>query len=843
MARILTLLVLLAAFGCQSDTELPPDWITGDSFGTPPNGNTPPELVRIGDKVVALGETLTIVLEASDPDGDMLSFSSFGKLPEGSKFDKVEHRFEWTPSIPNQTVYLTFVVSDGQSFDRETIRIEVVNEKSNHSPKFQIVGDQPVVANEPYELKLVATDADGDTIKFSVEGEFPEQSYVDPATGVFVWTPKKELIGQTVRVTFVVSDGKLSDTLEVNFLVSASGSTSGPSPPVFDPIQSQTAVIGQTLKVPLKAQDPNGDPLTFSIYTGGPANASIEGDTFFYTPQAFEEGYAYVVTIAVSDGVFSAYQTMDISVQKEAGPITCFDDAGEDNGSMFNATKISTGTHKFSICDTEAVPSDKDYLAIDVPANHTLNVTLSHDPEVGDLDLILLDGNHISLATSMTGSPTEEASTGTVTSQTLYILIVGTGQETFYVNYTLDVSVAETQECVDDVYEPNDVWTNAATMPPQGASLQICAGNTDWWTVSLACGEDLKITLDTGNKGDLDLHLFDSQGKDGDLLKSAATSSVIEVLDFKNAPEAGIYYLRVVGFPSNVEEAPYTMLTEYSGVCSDDNTAGSSKWTAATLVGGEGDFFGLRLCCTNDWFKIDLGKGQKLILGASTPSPSTSVGFTIYQDNTLTQVAAASPSPGGDIIEHIADADGTYFIEVEGSVDTEYKLDWTITNQAGNGCTPLSCPKYNVCDPATGECVSDFCFNDDSCPAGHVCKDTYCANPCNNGIDCRTEYNCKAFEDGKFCGITGNSPYGQDCFSHTSCITDAVCIFEDNEGYCAPVGCLENNYQCPTGTMCTYVAGAVSICGLKCYSNNDCRVDDGYACKAFDFDPVGVCLP
>jgi len=443
----------------------------------------------------------------------------------------------------------------------------------------------------------------------------------------------------------------------------------------------------------------------------------------------------------------------------------------------------------------------------------------------------------------MTGSPTEEASTNTVPAQTLYILVLGTGQEKFYVNYTLNVSVTETQECIDDFYEPNDTWLTAGTLPPQGTPLQICAGNTDWWAVSLMCGEDLKITLDTGNKGDLDLHLFDSNGKDGDLLGSAATAAVIEVLDFKNAPEAGMYYLRVVGFPSAVEEAPYTMLTEYSGVCEDDPKGGSSQWTATPLLGGEGDLFGLRLCCSNDWFSINLAEGQKLILGASTPSPSTSVGFTIYQGNPLTQVSGASPSPGGDIAEFVPDTDGIYLIEVEGSVDTEYKLDWTITNQGGMGCTTLSCPKYNVCDQTTGECVSDFCFTDESCPAGYVCKESYCVNPCATNIDCRTDYNCKAFADGTFCGITGNSPYGQDCLVHSHCITDAICTFKEKKGYCAPVGCLENFYPCPTGTACTYIAGAVSICGLKCYSNNDCRVDDGYACKTFDFDPVGVCLP
>jgi hypothetical protein len=843
LLRLLPFLLILFVFGCPSEPSIPPGWLGPDGYGYDTSGNSPPELVRIGDKIVALGEPLTIVLEATDPDGDSLTYSSFGKLPEGSKFDKAEHRFDWTPSIPNQTVYLTFVVSDGQSFDRETIRIEVVNEKSNHDPEFQVVGDQPVVIGQAFELKLVATDADGDAIKFSSEGELPAQSFLDPATGIFVWTPTADLVGKNVRVTFVVSDGKLTDTMDVNFIVSASGTTSGPAPPTFDAIPTQVAEIGQTLSVALKAQDPNGDPISFSIYSGAPVSAAIEGDTFKYTPQDHEDGFTFVITLAVSDGVFTAYQTMDVSVQKSAGPVTCYDDPGEDNGSLFNATQIQAGTHQFSLCDTETIPQDKDYLAIHVPIGHTLNVSLAHDPEAGDLDLLLLDKNHITLASSMTGAAVEEASANSMQAQTLYILVLGIGQASYHVNYTLTVTISVTQECVDDMYEPNDTWLTADSLPPQGTPLQICAANKDWWSVSLMCGEDIKVTLDTGNQGDLDMHLFDSKGNDGNVLGSAATSAVVEVLDFKNAPEAGIYYLRVIGFPSAVTEAPYTLLTEYSGVCEDDAKGGQSQWSATPLPGGEGEFFGLRICCTTDWFQIDLAEGQKLILGANTPTADTSVGFKIYQGDFLNQVGGAAPSPGGDIVQFVPDSPGTYLIEVEGSVDAEYKIDWTISNQDGNGCSPLSCPKYQVCDPASGECVSDFCFTDQECPAGHLCKETYCVNPCTDSIDCRTEYHCKAFEDGSYCGVTGNSPYGQDCFNHASCITDAICIFKENQGYCAPVGCLENSYFCPTGTYCTYVQGLVSICGLKCYSDNECRVDDGYACSLLDFDPVGVCLP
>lgn len=839
--RTLLGLLLVSLAGCPSDAP-PPSSQFLDAGGQNPTGNTPPELVRIGDRIVAVGENLIIELEASDVDGDLLSFSSFGKLPLGSKFNKGEHRFEWTPTLSGQTVYLTFVVSDGQSFDRETIRIEVVKEKANHGPTFQVIGDQQAIVGEPFGLQLVATDADGDAIKFSVDGELPEQSNLDPATGIFVWTPKANLAGQTIRLSFVVSDGMLSDAMDVNVIVFKDGSTAGPAPPTFPPIDPQVAQLETTFTLKLLASDPNGDPLTFSIYTGAPPDSTLSDDVFSYTPKDSEEGFTFVTTFSVSDGVFTAYQTVDISVKKSAGPISCYDDAGEPNPSLFEATPVTAGTHSFSICDTETTPKDSDYFRIFVPSGQTLTVSMSHDPEAGDLDLLIVDGAHLTVGASQTGATTETATAKSKSNQELFIYVFGVGQADYHVSYTLNVGMATTVDCVDDIYEPNDVYFSAKALPPPGASLQICAGSPDWWEVYLSCGEDATFTLDTGNAGDLDMHLYGSTGNDEPVIAAAATGAVIEVLDFKDAPEAGLYHLRVSGFPTDVTEAPYTLMTTLGGACVDDNKSGSSKWDASPLVGGEGELFGLRLCCKNDWFQINLAAGQSLLATVVPFTGGHSAGITLF-DEYMSPLDSAPPSLGGDTVDTVASKSSPFFLKIEGSVDTEYKLEWVIVNESAAGCTTLSCSKYDVCDAATGECVSDFCFDDAACPSGYVCKETYCANPCTAGIDCRNDYACKAFEDGQFCGITGNSPYGQDCNDHTDCISNGVCSFPMNLGYCAPLGCVENGVACPTGTQCTIPQAGVSICGLKCYSNNDCRVDDGYACVSYEFDPVGICLP
>jgi hypothetical protein len=103
--------------------------------------NRPPVLKHIGDRTVAVGETLSIVMDGFDPDSDPLNFAVFGNLPEGAKFEKNEGRFDWMPTTTQAPVFLTFQVSDGFETDRETVKLTTTLEKQNLPPVFQKVDD------------------------------------------------------------------------------------------------------------------------------------------------------------------------------------------------------------------------------------------------------------------------------------------------------------------------------------------------------------------------------------------------------------------------------------------------------------------------------------------------------------------------------------------------------------------------------------------------------------------------------------------------------------------------------------------------------------------------------
>ena len=150
-----------------------------------PAGNSPPLLNPIGDKTVEAEQTLVITLNASDPDGDTLTYSAAG-LPEGASFDAPTRTFTWTPARDQEGTHtgIHFEVSDGGLIDSEDIDIEVT--AINRPPLLDPIGDKTVEAEQTLVITLNASDPDGDTLTYSAAG-LPDDALFEDRT--FTWTP------------------------------------------------------------------------------------------------------------------------------------------------------------------------------------------------------------------------------------------------------------------------------------------------------------------------------------------------------------------------------------------------------------------------------------------------------------------------------------------------------------------------------------------------------------------------------------------------------------------------------------------------------------------------------
>ncbi len=489
------------------DTAPPPT----DPGGT----NHPPVLSRIGDRVVAVGETLTIPVEASDPDGDPLTFSVYGDIPQGAKFDKETRVFTWVPLQAGKAVYLTFVVSDGTDMDRETVEIRVVAEKTGHPPLFDKVSDQQVQVGIPVSLALKAHDPDGDPLEYGIAGQAPPQSQMDSKTGVFTWTPPKTAEGTIVVVAFVVSDGTYKDQMEVRFLV---GDVAGAHPPVFDPVPDLQASVGKEVRFTVRATDPDGQAVTLALDAGKPEGATFEAGAgeFRWTPGTQDAGRTVALRFSATDGEFTSYLTVKVHVES-AAPVACSDDPFEPNNDPAHARDLPPGTYDLSICDTDLSPVDADWFRVVLKAGETVSVRLEFEHDLGDIDTDLsVDGSTATILAGSAGTGDSEEFEYAAASGGTFLLAVYGVADTKYSNpYRMTVAIEATIACQDDPREDNDSTGDATGVFGEYVEfpgLVACPGDEDWFAVGLEAGDGV-IAAATPEKGALGLRLLGPDGQ------------------------------------------------------------------------------------------------------------------------------------------------------------------------------------------------------------------------------------------------------------------------------------------------------------------------------------------
>ncbi len=267
--------------------------------------NRPPKLAPIGSKNVNEGETLTIVLNATDPDEeDALRFSSnvsFGAFisDENTTF------WRWTPDYDDAGVYyVEFTVSDGELYDNKTAKIVVNN--VNRPPILERIGDITVMENETVLIDVNATDPDGDSLIYSCNRT--DLFEFNSTTGEGVWKTDYNDAG-IYYIDLGVSDGALCDNETVKITVINVNRA-----PVLEQIGEKTIYENQTIFIELKANDPDGDALTFSCNRTdlfADFNKTIGKGS--WTP-GYDDAGIYYVDFGVSDGELCDNETVKITV-------------------------------------------------------------------------------------------------------------------------------------------------------------------------------------------------------------------------------------------------------------------------------------------------------------------------------------------------------------------------------------------------------------------------------------------------------------------------------------------------------------------------------------------------
>ena len=187
--------------------------------------NVAPVLANV-PATATIPEEVAYSFTATATDDDIppqtLVFSLGSGAPAGTAIDASTGVFTWTPAEDQGPGVYTFdvIVTDGDLTDAQTIIITVSN--VNVAPVLANIPVTPTIPEEvAYSFTATATDQDlpPQTLTFSLGAGAPANAAIDPATGVFTWTPTEAQGAGIFTFDVIVSDGTATDTEPITITV------------------------------------------------------------------------------------------------------------------------------------------------------------------------------------------------------------------------------------------------------------------------------------------------------------------------------------------------------------------------------------------------------------------------------------------------------------------------------------------------------------------------------------------------------------------------------------------------------------------------------------------------
>lgn len=215
--------------------------------------NLPPLIDPIGTCYVNEGETLSIDLRATDPDGDILKIGAFNSPPHAVFSDEGtgEANFLWVPefigphSSSGSPFELFFVASDGSLDAQIKVKVNVIN--VNRPPELILPDSQTVAADAELVFQVRAEDPDKEKVTITAV-DLPNGATLDEE-GIFNWIPELTDTGEH-SVTFEAVDLSGGSALrEAHIRVIP------PSPCVLS-IGMEQGLVGGKVEVPINLKNP-----------------------------------------------------------------------------------------------------------------------------------------------------------------------------------------------------------------------------------------------------------------------------------------------------------------------------------------------------------------------------------------------------------------------------------------------------------------------------------------------------------------------------------------------------------------------------------------------------------
>ncbi len=428
--------------------------------------DNPPTITQPLDQVNNEGDTVFLHVTARDPDvGDVLEYRAVG-LPSGLTIGLITGNISGTlPFDANGYYMVTVFVSDGTLSDSKTFEWTVNN--VNRAPDVTTPTNQTSNEGVTASLQIIATDIDLDSLTYTATG-LPPGFALNASNGLISGTPPFTAAGVYATIVVTVTDNgtplPLSDSATFNWTIL---NVNGPPVVTFpgDQITPENKLLSPPLQIVATDPDPN-TTLTYGA-TGLPPGLSINSATGAITGTTTFDANAnnipYSVTVTVSDGLLSTFQTFKWTVPNtNRAPIVA---------NPGTQTKIEGQTVSLSVgASLGSNDPDGDALtfgALDLPPGLSINPTTGLI--TGTLPFDTVPSYAVTVSASDGFLSSNQSFVWNITNTNGPPVVVNPGPQTAVENSAFSLSIIATDP------DLADTLTYSATGLPTSGSLSINA--------------------------------------------------------------------------------------------------------------------------------------------------------------------------------------------------------------------------------------------------------------------------------------------------------------------------------------------------------------------------------
>jgi len=176
--------------------------------------NYAPKISGTPSSTATVGSKYSFAPNSSDANGDRLSFIILNR-PSWLNFSYGTGQLYGTPTTAGTWGNIQISVTDGKikkSLPLFSITVKKPSSTTNSTPKISGTPSTSVTAGKAYSFSPTASDANGDTLAFSITNK-PSWASFSTSTGKLSGTPTAAQVGSYASIGIKVSDGKASASL------------------------------------------------------------------------------------------------------------------------------------------------------------------------------------------------------------------------------------------------------------------------------------------------------------------------------------------------------------------------------------------------------------------------------------------------------------------------------------------------------------------------------------------------------------------------------------------------------------------------------------------------------